>query len=175
MHDYLGTGINSQWARLLAFAESWNSITSDSCALQMVQRGYSLEFRRFPRDQYWPLLVSRDPHKHQLKMEAIRHLIHIRAIKPMLVKQRGTRVYSVFFLVPKQNCNWRAIMDLKWLNKFLKKRKFKMETWRSIVALLHKGDYHASEDLTEAYLHIPVLAKHRRSLRFCCRKSHYQY
>lgn len=77
----------------------------------------------------------------------------------------------MFFLVPKRNGDWRAIWDLKWLNRFLKYRK--LEMWKSIVASVQKGDYLASVELMEAYLHILILKKHRRYLSFCYRKFHF--
>lgn len=78
-------------------------------------------------------------------------------------------MYLVFFLIPKRNGDIRAILDLKWLNLFLKKRKFKMETWMSVVASFQEGDYLTSVDLTEAYIHILIWPKHQQYLRFCYR------
>lgn len=58
----------------------------------------------------------------------------------------------MFIFVPKRNGDLRTILNLKWLNQFLKKRKFRMETWRSIVATMEESDFMASINLSEAYL-----------------------
>lgn len=163
----LVTWDRSQWELASWTSQIWSLFTSDYWVLQTVSKGYSLEFHRLPQDQNWPVLISRDLTKLRLKLKAIHHLLHIRNIEPVPLSQRGKGVYSVSFLVSKKNGDWRAILELKWLNRFIKKRKFKMETWRSIVASLQRGDYLTSVDLTEAYLHIPILEKHRKYLRFC--------
>lgn len=75
-------------------------------------------------------------------------------------------MYSVWFLISKKNGGQRPILDLKWLNRFLQKQKFKLETWRSILAALDQGDYLTSAGLTEAYLHVPILKSHCKYLQF---------
>lgn len=92
------------------------------------------------------------------KLQAIQHLLDIRVMEPIPPKAKFKVVYSIFFLVPKKSGEIRAILDLKWLNKFLIRKKFKMETWRSIMAALDWGDFLTSVDLSEAYLHSSTLA-----------------
>nr|XP_056700756.1 tetratricopeptide repeat protein 39A [Euleptes europaea] len=50
-----------------------------------------------------------------------------------------------------------------------------METLRSIMEALQVGQFLTSLDLKEAYLHIPIHPSHRRFLRFCYAKRHYQF
>lgn len=66
-------------------------------------------------------------------------------------------------------------MNLKWLNHFTKRKKFKMETWRTVMAALERGDFLTSLDLLEAYLHVLNLPSHRKFLQFTYGSSHYQY
>lgn len=54
----------------------------------------------------------------------------------------------MFFLVPKRNGDFRVILDLKWLNRFLVRKKFKMETWCSIMVAMEQGDHLISIDLS---------------------------
>lgn len=70
---------------------------------------------------------------------AIQHLLDIRASEKVPTSQRGKGVYSVFFLVPKTNGDMHTILDLKWLNHFTIKQKFKMETWRTIMTAMDWG------------------------------------
>lgn len=107
----------------------WGAVTDDCWVLQMVREGYHLEFLKTPQDRFWKVPPSQDPVQNHNILAAISHLIQIRAIEEVPRDQRGTRVYSVFFLVPKKNGGTRAILDLKWLNLFLAHHKFKMETW----------------------------------------------
>lgn len=106
---------------------------------------------------------------------AIHHLLSIKAIEPVPMDQRGTGVYSVFFTVPKKNGDWRSILDLKYVNQFIRLRNFHMESLKSILDALQPGEFMTSLDLTEAYLHVPILPAHRRFLRFCVGGVHLQF
>jgi hypothetical protein len=69
----------------------------------------------------------------------------------------GPGFYSHIFVVSKkQKGSWSLIIDLFLLNRFLRVPHFKMETTRSIVAAMLPGDWAASLDLRDAYLHVPV-------------------
>lgn len=50
-----------------------------------------------------------------------------------------------------------------------------MESLKSITEALQLGEYRASLDLKEAYLHVPFLPIHRLYLRFCVADQHFQY
>lgn len=103
------------------------------------------------------------------------HLLEIRAIKPVPLRERGKGVYFGFFLLLKKNGDMTGtdlehnlnFLDLKWLNYFLQKEKFKMETWCLIIASLEKGDFLTSADLLEAYLHVPISPRLHKYLGFC--------
>lgn len=96
-------------------------------------------------------------HKKQSLMEqAIHHLLKIWAIEPVPLPQISQGIYSVFFLIPKKNGDAQEILDLKWLNCWVREKKFQVETVRTILAAIQKGDFSASIDLSEAYLHIPI-------------------
>lgn len=113
--------------------------------------------------------------KHKLIMGDISHLLVINAVELVSHVDQGKGVYSVFFIVPKRNGDARGILDLKWLNKYIRKRKFKMETIRSILKTIQKRDFLASLDLSEAYLHIPIRETHRKYFRFAYNGDHFQY
>lgn len=63
---------------------------------------------------------------------------------------------SQLFLVPKKDGSQRPVINLKPLNLFIKKQKFKMEGARVIRGLLQEGDWMVSIDLKDAYLSVPV-------------------
>ncbi|XP_053114316.1 uncharacterized protein LOC128328210 [Hemicordylus capensis] len=113
--------------------------------------------------------------KRELMAEAIGHLLQIQVIEPVPELEFGHGVYSLLFLVPKKDDSWRAILDLKRLNRFVRKRTFHMETLKSIKRAVHQGDWLFSIDLSEAYLHVPVHPRCRRYLRFAYSHQHFQY
>lgn len=161
--------------RLLGFAPCWQGSTSDAWVLETVTHGYRIEFHSTPPRRFWQVPFSTDPVKHSPKLLAIQHLLDIQAIERVPRPQMGRGVYSVFFLVPKKNGDMRTILDLKWLNRFIIHKKFKMETWRTITTTLDQGDFLTSIDLSEAYLHIPIHPSRRKFIRFSYGHHHYQY
>ena len=58
------------------------------------------------------------------------------------------------------------MFDLKTLNQFVRKEKFKVTTSRVVTNALHHRDWAVSVDLKDAYFHIPILRKSRHLLRF---------
>lgn len=161
--------------RLLEFSQAWEASTSDKWVLSTIQQGYLIEFHRPPHDHFVPSPRSPRHKKHHLMQKAIQHLLEIGAIEPVPSSDVFKGCYSVLFIVPKKDGSWRAVLDLKWVNKFITKRRFRMETLRSILDSLRHLDFLVSLDLREAYLHIPIHPSHRRFLRFCYHNNHFQY
>ena len=83
--------------------------------------------------------------------------------------------YSTFFVVPKKDRSCCLILNLRPLNRFIRYRKFKMETNMSVLGYLTQGDWLASLDLKDAYLHIPFLPAHRPYQRFAFQGTIYQF
>ena len=50
-----------------------------------------------------------------------------------------------------------------------------MESIRSLVAALHPGDFLASLDINDTYLHVHIYTSHQRFLQFAVREDHYQF
>ena len=73
--------------------------------------------------------------------------------------------YSRIFLVPKKNGKLRLIIDLPLLNRYIKKRAFKMETVKSVRQAMRLNDWAVYIDLTDAYLHVPI---HHQSRKYLC-------
>ncbi|XP_041446204.1 uncharacterized protein adgrg1.L isoform X2 [Xenopus laevis] len=80
-------------------------------------------------------------------------------------------VYSQIFLVPKPKGKYRAVIDLRYLNNFISKKKFKMETMQSTIQALREQEEMVTLDLQNAYLHIPIRPCHQKVLRVAIRGS----
>lgn len=96
-------------------------------------------------------------------------------IVPVPQAERFQGFYSNLFTVPKKDGSVRPILDLKMLNRHVRVRKFKMESLRSVVASLERGEFLASIDIRDAYLHIPIARSHQRFLRFAVGSEHFQF
>ena len=79
------------------------------------------------------------------------------------------------FLVPRPHQRWRPVIDLSRLHTFLLVERFKMETPEPIKVSLIPGEWVASINLSDAYLHIPIYPTSREYLRFCHRSQVFQF
>lgn len=86
-----------------------------------------------------------------------------------------TTLQSLLFPVPKPGNRWRWVLDSKLLNQHLHRRQFRMETVSSIRSMLRKGDWLASIDLRDAFLHVPIHRRHRRYLAFRALGRQYRF
>ena len=79
------------------------------------------------------------------------------------------------FLVPKPNGDFRPILNVKRLNKFIIKEHFKMEGIQDVLRLVEPGDFMISIDLTDAYLAVPISKAMFRFCTFRLGSQHYYF
>lgn len=157
----------------MSFCPFWEGRVQDQWALDVVRRGYSLEFLSLPpltTSIKWTHLQS---HPDELLQTEIQEMLMKGAVEQVSPHTPG--FYCTFFLVPKKDGGWRPVLNLKPLNKFLSYQRFRMETPRSILSVLSRGEWLASLDLRDAYFHVPILPAHRPFLRFAFGKKVYQF
>ena len=162
--------------RLRSFRRDWLTNKCSQNVLNIITNGYVLPFRSKPNLIRFPLILSE--YKAQQKDQAL-----ATCIQSLLSKNAIERVdnveslgfYSRLFLVPKPHQRWRPVIDLSRLNTFLHVEKFKMETPESIRTSLIPGEWVASIDLSDAYLHIPIHPSSRKYLRFCYKAQVFQF
>ena len=70
---------------------------------------------------------------------------------------------------------YRPVINLKALNRFVESTPFKMESLQIVKSLLQPGDYMMKLDLKDAYYAIPVYHKHRHYLRFIFQDKLYEF
>ncbi|KAJ1198544.1 hypothetical protein NDU88_002383 [Pleurodeles waltl] len=97
------------------------------------------------------------------------------AIERVPVPEVGHDCYSHYFLIPKKDKGLRPNLDLRDLNYFLKKEKFKMLTLAQVLSALDPEDWMVVLNLQYAYFHIPILPAHSRYLRFVVGHEHFQF
>lgn len=157
------------------FANKWEMINPGPWVLEVVTWGYKIEFTATPpsRDYLKETPVPTDPEQREALETEIAELLRKQAIRQV----EGLSLYrSSFFLTHKKGNLWRPILNLKPLNKrFIRPKRFRMETLASILPLLQEGMWAATIDLKDAYLHIPIHQSHRRFLAFRYRQVDYQF
>ena len=161
---------------LRSFSRDWQANNCSSNVLNIITNGYVLPFLSKPNLVRFPLIISeyKALPKDQALADCIQSLLSKNTIERVEnVKSLG--FYSRLFLVPKPHQRWRPVIDLSRLNTFLHVEKFKMETPESIRTSLIPGEWVASIDLSDAYLHIPIHPHSRKYLRFCHRSQVFQF
>ena len=82
--------------------------------------------------------------------------------KPDLnVKPQDDRFASTLFLVQKENDDFRPVINLWALNRFLGKESLKMEELQVLRSLLQQENFMMKMDLKDAYYALPI---HQRSI-----------
>ncbi len=155
---------------------SWQECTQSRWILKTIQFGYRLQFAASP-PHFRGIIHSqvREKLKHVLQ-EEIYSLLKKRAIRVVPPEQSHNGFYSRYFLVPKKGTQaLRPILDLRALNKYLRKYKFRMLTHSTLLKLVRHGDWFTSIDLKDAYFHIKIYPPHRKFLRFAFLGVAYEY
>ena len=112
---------------------------------------------------------------HDILMSEVKKILGKAAIEAVPFADRQQGFYSTFFLVTKKTGDYRAVINLRPLNQYLKTQHFKMDTMKTVLNLVKKGDWAFSVDLKDAYFHILIHPSHRKYLRFCIKGKAYQY
>ncbi len=161
---------------LCQFMSAWKAIPGISCwLLSVIERGYTLQFRRRPPRFNGVVQSLTSPRNAQALKQEIGCLLEKGAVERVPPNELESIFYSRYFVVPKRDGGLRPILDLRPINRALCKRPFRMITLKQILAQIRPGDWFASVDLKDAYFHIQIAQHHRRFLRFAFEGTAYQY
>ena len=163
-------------ARLNHFWEVWAGLGAGPKVVQMLKDGYTLPFQTRPNLTRSPTIVSCyvHPHRNLYLLEALHELTNKNAVE-LVQNKTSMGFYNRLFLIAKPNNKWRPILDLSFLNHFLRAEKFKMETPETIQTSLQTGEWVTSIDFKDAYFHIPIHKQSRKYLRLHIQGKTYQF
>ena len=174
------TNIDSPGPGVVCFSrrqlQYWAACTPDPWVLSTLTQGYTLQFRRRPlATGRVRMTIIRDPAKAIALGQELSTLQAKGAIEHVdpLVEPRG--FYSTYFLVPKKDGGIRPVLDLRGLNKFLKVLLFHMLTTAEVLRVVAPGEWFTLVALKDAYFHVPIVAHHRRFLRFAFQGRQFQF
>ncbi|VDI49055.1 Hypothetical predicted protein [Mytilus galloprovincialis] len=156
--------------RLIYFLKKWEQITDDQWVLSVIKEGYKLEFLEIPKNTGIKYTCVSAKDLDILDTE-VRELVQKEAVEYVPLNEIENGFYSTFFLVPKKTGDMRPVINLKPLNKYLRKQHFKMDSLSTVLNLVKQGDWGISLDLKDAYLHVPIYKTHKKYLRFCLKNG----
>ena len=160
--------------RLKFFLNQWQKITQDRWVLSVMKEGLKLEFISKPPFSGVRQTNASAQNLSILQLE-VDKLLQKGAIEPVPLGQMQTGFYSTFFLVTKKTGELRPVINLRPLNRYLRKQHFKMDCLSKVKNLVQLGDWAISLDLKDAYLHIPLHVAHRKYLHFYINGKAYQF
>ncbi|KAI2668352.1 Transposon Ty3-G Gag-Pol polyprotein [Labeo rohita] len=155
---------------------AWKLLPNVSAwVLHTVERGYRIQFGAPPPpfNGVSPTLVG--PEQGLVMEQEVATLLRKEAIEVVPPLDRESGFYSRYFIVPKKDGGLRPILDLRLLNRSVKRLKFKMLTIKQVVSQIRSEDWFVTIDLKDAYFHVSILPQHRKFLRFAFRGEAYQY
>ena len=158
--------------RLIYHLTAWEKLSQDPFILECV-RGHRIQFLQEPHQILPKITPVLDVVQEKTISEEVQKMLQKNAIEK--AKYHHKEFVSSLFLVPKKTGDMRPVINLKPLNEFILKEKFRMETLNAALKIMRKGDYLASLDLKDAYFSIPIAESHRKYLRFIWKNQRYQF
>lgn len=120
-----------------------------------------------PKEPNWSITEKRRMQK------SIDQLLGMGAIKR--ARECKGQFISKIFLTPKKDGQFRFILNLKSLNKFVANKHFKLEDFKTVKNLIKKDCFMATMDLKDAYFLVPVQKRFRKYLRFTFQNKLYEF
>ena len=145
----------------------WKRIGTPSFILNVIDRGYLLPFISFPEPAVFK--NNRSSLSHADFVEgAIRDLVETGRVLHTKVPPRVVNPLSVSV---QPNGKKRLILDLRYVNKFLRKMHVKYEDWKTAMSYFARGAYMFSFDLKSGYHHVEIFEGHQTYLGFSWKHS----
>ena len=134
--------------RLARRLGAWESAGASSHVLSWLREGMRLPWMREPPAPFHQgqSLVGASTEQRAFLLPEMQRLMDKGALEPATSDRYVTRCR----LVPKPGTpgKWRLVIDLRWVNKFLRKQPCRFETLKRLSRLATKGDWLWSLDLT---------------------------
>ena len=161
-------------SRLQKFWQNWEFYLEDPWVTDVLRHGYRFELVKSPPLTLEPVERLYSVEQGLILSEAIQSLVTKGAVRMIHPDHLNPGFYSQIFLVPKKGSSeFRMIHNLK--EYLAPPPKFRMLTVKQLTMLVRQGDYLASLDLKDAYLHVPIHHSCHKYLRFVFQGRHYEW
>ena len=143
----------------------WRTIGTSRFILDVIEQGYKLPFRNLPETVHFRNNKSADKHADFVS-NAISELLNSGRV---IQVQRTPIVISPLSVAVQPCGKKRLILDLRYVNSCLSRKKVKYEDWKIALAYFEKNAFMFSFDLKSGYHHIDIYDVHQTYLGFSWR------
>ena len=147
--------------------QTWKEITNNKVILNTIENGYSLEFCRNPTNKVFQNTQTNSA-------EELEIIVQEYLEREIIEESTEIFISSPFYLL-KQKEKVRPILDLRYLNNYLKYNHFQMESLKTAATIMEKEIYFTKIDLKDAYHSISIAKEHRKYLGFQVNNKSYRF
>ena len=152
---------NSVAGKIKHHADYWeNEIKACPFVLDIVKNGYKLDFTSEPPMYFAENNKSSFRHKKFVET-SIEDLL-----KNNCIKELDYAPHCVNPLTVADKSKLRLVIDLRHVNNYEVKKKFKYENLKTVSELFEQDDHFVTFDLKSGYHHIPIHESHQKYLGF---------
>jgi len=143
--------------RLKAKLDYWHTIGANSFVTDIIKCGYRIPFISTPCKAHFSNNKSAWDNASFVE-SAISELVSNHAVVEVPFVPHVVNPLSVSI---QSSGKKRLILDLRYVNQFIWKNKFKREDLRVLLSYVNKGDYLSSFDLKSGYHHFDIFPDHK--------------
>ena len=148
--------------RLRKFVDFWRTLEVSQFVLNVIMQGYKIPFFQLPT----PFAKRNNASAREnsdFVSQAVNDLLRLDLIEELACKPNIINPLSVSI---RSSGKQRLILDLRHVNQFLYKQKFKCEDLGVATQLFDRNYYLFKFDLKSGYHHIEIFPDHRKFLAF---------
>lgn len=135
--------------------------------------GYEIEFNSYPVQKHIPNEIPFSEEQRKIVDAEVENLLSLGAIVPS--KNEPGEFISTIFIVPKSNGKFSLVINLRFLNYYVRYEHFKQETFAIVLDLIQRHDYFNSIDMKNAYFSIFISENYQKLLKFYWRGQLYKF
>ena len=163
LHEYeLGQALPIVKGRLKAHIQFWRDIRAPQWVLDTLLYGYVIPFSSLPPNAQFPNNKSAR-NNSEFVSQAINDLLKAGLVIELPQIPTVVNPLSVSF---NSEGTPRLILDLRHVNQFIPKSKFRLEDWKSFINYAKKGGFAFKFDMKSGYHHIDICPYHQTFLGF---------
>ena len=148
--------------RLFKCIDFWRTLPASQFVLNVISQGYKIPFFQLPTPFYKVNNASARSNSSFVTI-AVNELLSLNLIEEIFC---APDIINPLSVSTQRSGKQRLILDLRHVNTFIYKQKFKCEDLSVATQVFDKGFYLFKFDLKSGYHHIEIFPDHRRFLAF---------